>query len=352
MFLAGYLLVRGLFNDVMEYFSHLLIRHVTNGWLWTEAFLKPIDKILRILLFLGAWVVLFFLYGWDRQSTVVVNLNKLLHYHLFDLLKTQITPLSIIELVIIVSLLYWAARWTREFVYRFLLSRTKDLGVRNSIAILSQYAMIAIGILIGLRVLGIELGALAVVAGAFALGIGFGLRDLANNFACGFLLLLERPLRVGDTVSISGQEGDVMHIGGRAVTIRTWDHMELVVPNTEIFNKTFINWTAKDYIVRSVVQIKINRQDDPHDVQALIYKTLATHKEVLSDPAPEVYLKELADDLIEFEVRYYVNLRQVRSRISVRSDVLLTLWDVFKQHGIHPPYPHHEIRIQGQLPSP
>ncbi len=344
--LAGYLLIRGLLGEVMEYVSHVLIRHVTNGWLWTEAFLKPIDKILRIVLFLGAWVVLFFLFGWDRQSLVVSNLNRLMHYHLFDMLNTSITPLSVLELFIIISLLYWTARWTREFVYRFLLSRTKDLGVRNSIAILSQYTMIVVGILIGLRVLGIDLRALTVVAGFFAFGVGLGLRDLVNNFACGFLLLFERPLRVGDMVSINGQEGDVMHLGSRAVTIRTWDHMEFVVPNTEIFSKTFINWTAKDYIVRSVVTINVNRLDDPHDVQALIYKVLAGHKDVLTDPAPEVFLKELAGNFIEFEVRYYVNLRQVKSRVCARSDVLMTVWDAFKQHGVQPPYPHHEIHVK------
>ena len=343
---AGYLSVRGLFSDATEYFSHLLIRHVANGWLWTEAFLKPLDRILRIFLFLSAWVVLFFLYGWDRQSLVVLKLDQLLHYRLFDILKTNITFLSIIELVIIISLLYWAARWTREFVYRFLLSRTKDLGVRNSIAILSQYMMILIGVFVGLRILGIDFGALTVVAGAFAFGVGLGLRDLANNFACGFLLLFERPLRVGDTVSINDIEGEVMHMGGRAVTMRTWDHMELVVPNTEIFNKTFINWTAKDSIVRTVIMIKMNRLDDPHEVQTLIYKILGNHKDVLRDPMPEVFLKELAGDLIEFEVRYYINLRQVKSRVGVRSDVLMTLWDAFKEHGIQPPYPHHELHIQ------
>ncbi|MCD6038911.1 MAG: mscM [Gammaproteobacteria bacterium] len=344
--LAAYLLIKGLLGDMMEYLSHLLIRHVSNGWLWTEAFLKPLDNILRIVLFLLAWVVLFFLFGWDRQSLVVANLTQLIHWPLFEILNTRITPMSVLELVIIISLLYWTARWTREFVYRFLLSHTKDTGVRNSIAILSQYTMILAGILIGLRVLGIDLRALTVVAGAFAFGIGLGLRDLANNFACGFLLLFERPLRVGDMVSINGQEGDVMHLGGRAVTIRTWDHMELIVPNTEIFNKTFINWTAQDYIVRSVVEMKVNRLDDPHEVQALISQTLADHKDVLKDPEPEVFLKELAGDLIEFEVRYYINLRQVRSRVSARSSVLMAIWDVFKQHGVQPPYPHHEVHFQ------
>ncbi|HLB57626.1 MAG TPA: mechanosensitive ion channel domain-containing protein, partial [Gammaproteobacteria bacterium] len=350
--LVGYLMVRGLLSDLMEFISHLLIRHVMNGWLWTEAFLKPVDKVLRIILFLFAWVVLFFLYGWNQQSPVVQQLIKILHYRIFDMLDTSITPMSIIELAVIISLLYWAARWTREFVYRFLLSRTKDLGVRNSIAILSQYLMILVGLFICLRVLGINFKALTIVASAFSLGIGLGLRDLANNFVCGFLLLIERPLRVGDIVSIDTYEGEVLHIGGRALTIRTWDHMEVLVPNAEIFSKSFVNWTAKDNIVRVIISIKINRHDSPHEVQALIYQVLAEHKDVLRDPAPEVFLKELAEGLVEFEVRYFINVRQVKSRIGMRSEVLMDIWEAFEKQGIQPPYPHHEIYVKGGPSTP
>jgi potassium efflux system protein len=343
--LVVYLILRGLLNDGMEWVSKILIRHVTNGWLWTEAFLKPVDRVLRIMLFLSAWVFLFLLYGWDQQSPVVERLNKLLHYHLVEVLNTSITPFSVIEITVIISLLYWAARWTREFMYR-LLSRTKDLGLRNSIAILTQYAMIVIGVFIGLRLIGIDFRALTVVATAFAFGVGLGLRDLANNFACGFLLLIERPVRVGDIISINGCEGEVTHIGGRAVTVRTWDHMEVIVPNAEIFSKSFTNWTAKDSIVRTVISIKINRHDSPHDVQAVIYQVLTQHKDVLVDPVPEVFLKELADGMVEFEVRYFINLRQVKSRLGLRSEILMAIWEAFERHGIQPPYPHHEIFVK------
>lgn len=349
--MIGYLVLRGLLDELMQRISYVLIRHVANGWLWSEAFLKPIDKIFKVILFLASWVFLFFIYGWDRQSPMVERIGRLLKYPMVELLNAVITPISILELFVMLSLLYWVARWTREFVFRFLLSNTSDLGVRNSIAILSQYSMIVIVILIGLRVLGIDFKALTVVAGAFAFGIGLGLRDLANNFVCGFLLLLERPLRVGDTVSIGGYEGEVTHIGGRAVTVRTWDHMDVLVPNAEIFSKSFTNWTAKDTIVRTVITIKLNRQDSPQDVQQLIHQAIAGHRSVLSDPPPEVFLKELADELTEFEVRYYINLRQVKSRISVRSEVLMLIWAAFERSGIKPPHPQHEIHIKTGIES-
>lgn len=344
--LVGYLVIRGLLNEGMDLASKLLIRHVTNGWLWMEAFLKPIDRILHVFLFLTAWAGLFLLYGWDSQSPVVERLNNLLNYPLVHMLNTSINFLNIIELVIVVSLLYWAARWTREFVYRMLLSRTKDLGLRNSIAIISQYTMVVIGIFVCLRVLGIDFQALTFVATGLAFGVGLGLRDLVNNFACGFLLLFERPLRVGDIISIGEYEGEVIHIGGRAVAIRTWDRFEVLIPNADLFNKLFTNWTAKDNIVRTVISIKINRHDSPHDVQAIILQALQECKDVLSDPLPEVFVKELADGLIEFEVRYFINLRQVKSRVGTRSDVLVAIWDAFEKYGIQPPYPQREVYVK------
>lgn len=348
--LIGYLILRGILSDVMEQASRMMIQYVNNGWLWTEAFLKPIDRVLRITLFLFCWAVLFILYGWDKQSPIVARLTGLLHYQLVHILNTSITPLSIIELLVVISIFYWTAKWTREFVYRMLFSRTKDMGIRNSIAILSQYSVVIIGLFICMRVLGIDPSALTVVAASLAFGVGLGLRDLANNFASGFLLLFERPLRVGDIVNISGYEGEVTHIGSRAVTIQTWDHMELMVPNSEIFSKSFTNWTSKDNIVRSIAHIKISRFDNPHEVKVIMQNVIAEHKEILKDPLPEVLLKEMNDTLMEFELRYYVNIRQVKSRVSVLSSVLMQIWDAFTLHGIKPPYPLHQVHIKNEMP--
>jgi potassium efflux system protein len=352
MVLAGYMVVRGIVIEGMLYLSNLVIRHVVNGWLWTEALLKPLDKVIRITMFLTAWAVLFLCYGWNQQSPVVMQLENLLNHHIVEVFNTSITPLSVLEIFVIVSILFWAARWTHEFVYRMLASQTKDMGLRNSIAIFSKYTVILVGVFICLRVIGIDFRALAVVAGAFAFGVGLGLRDLFNNFACGFLLLIERPLRVGDTVTISEYEGEVMEIGSRAVTVRTWDHMDVLIPNAEIFSKSFTNWTGKDCIVRSIAMIKINRHDSPHEVQSIIYNVLANHKDVLKEPLPEVLMKEMSDSLIEFEVRYFINLRQVRSRLVLRSEVLLAIWDAFEQNGILPPYPLQEVFMRGAMPAP
>ncbi len=344
--LVGYLMLRGLLSDGLEQLSRLMIQYVNNGWLYTEAFLKPLDKVLRLALLLSSGAVLFLMYGLDKKSPVVERLTLLLNYQMASFLNKTITPLSIIELFVIVSVFYWTAKWTREFVYRALSSRTKDMGMRNSIAILSQYGVIFLGIFLSLKVLGIDLQTLKVVLATLALGIGFGLRELASNFVCGFLILLERPLRVGDIVSVNGIDGEVMNIGSRAVTVQTWDHMEMLVPNSEIFYKTFTNWTSNDNIVRTVISIKISRHDNPHEVKVIIQNVVSAHDEVLKDPAPEVYMKQMSDTLLEFELRYYINIRHSLSRARVMSSVQMNIWDAFAIHGIKPPYPQHEVVLR------
>jgi potassium efflux system protein len=346
--LVGYLVLRGLLIEAMAHVSTLVIRHVNNGWLWTEAFLKPLDRVLRTALLVGSGLGLFILYGWNQQSAVVRELTRVLTYPLATLFNAHITILSIFEVALVISLTFWSARWIREFVFRFMVERTEDMGLRNSVAIFSQYATIILGVLISLRILDIDLTALKVATGALAFGVGLGLRDLFNNFACGFLLLIERPLRVGDTVTINGYEGDVMEIGSRAVILRTADHMDVVVPNAEIFSKSFVNWTSKDSVIRSSATINIHRRDNPEMVQALIYDVLLQHKEILREPAPEVFLKELSDVLVEFEIRYYINLRKVPSRVGLRSEILMQIWNLFEKHGISPPYPQHEVLVASE----
>lgn len=350
--LIGYLIIRGFLTDATETFSRFLIQNTNNGWLWTEAFLKPFDRVLRIALFFISTAALLLLYGVDKQSPIIERFTKLMHYQLAHVLNTSITPLSIAKLMLAISVFYWLAKWTREFVFRLLSARTKDMGIRNSIAILSQYTVILVAIFLCLRVLGIDLTALAAVAAAFAFGIGMGLRDLANNFVSGFLILLERPLRVGDIVSINNIEGEVTNIGSRAITVRTWDCMEYVVPNAEIFNKSFTNWTAKDNVVRTISHIKISRYDNPNEVKKIINDVLNAHKDILKEPHHETYLKEMNDTLMDFELRYYVNIRQVKSRVGVTSSVLMNIWEAFAKAGIKPPYPQQEIFIRnGDLPA-
>lgn len=345
MVMTGYLIIRGMLIDLLDFTSEVLIRHTKSGWVLTEAIVKPIDKILRIALLLGAVFLLIHLYDLDKNIPFMTAMHAFFHFKLFELGGNAITVLLLIKLLLIGVIIFWLSRWSREFSFRRLYLNAKDLGVRNSLSIFTQYAVVIVSVLLGLKIIGLELSGFAVVAAAFAAGIGFGLRDLANNFFSGILLLVERPFRTGDIVTLGEYEGEVVHTGLRSMMIRTWDRMEVIVPNADMFTKPFTNWTHQDSIVRTVIKIKIHREDDPHRVKQVILEVLAKIKPVVDNPGVEVFMQEIDDALIEMDVRYYVIVSPNQTRAKVRSDVLFALWDAFKANNIRPPYQHYDLSV-------
>jgi potassium efflux system protein len=343
--ISVYILLRGFWNDIIEWTSELCIRHFRHGWLLTQAFLKPLDNIVKILLFLSIFVALFYLYGLTAESFIVRLLKDILHFHLLQVKNAVITPLTIIKFIIAGAIIYWLSRWTREIGFRWIFARSQDLGVRNSLAAFSQYTVVVIGSLIALQVIGLDLTGISYVLGGLAFGAAFGLRDLVKNYASGLLLLIERPVRTGDLVSIGTYEGEVTHIGMRSMTVKTWDHVEVLVPNSETFDKPFTNWTHLDSIIRTVVSLKISREDDPNLVRQLIADVLKQNPYIVADPAPQIYLMEMDDALMRFEVRYFINLQQGKSRPAVRSDVLYAVYEAFKKHNIKPPHQPQDIYL-------
>lgn len=346
MVLTGYVLARGFLVDLTAWLSELFIRRLRNGWLWNQAILRPLDKLLRLALLFFAFFTLFMLYGWGSTSFVVSKIKAFLDFHLVAVEGITITPMGIFELIVAGMVLFWVARWTREFSYRWLFARSHDLGLRNSLSTLTQYTVVFFGILITLKVVGIDFTAISYILTALAFGIGFGLRDLAKNYVSGFLLLLERPVRVGDVISIGGCEGEVSHVGTRSMTVKTWDNMEVLVPNSDLFEKQVTNWTFQDPVVRTVFMIKVKREDAPTKVQELILTVLKKNHDILTEPESQVLLKEIADTYLEFEVRYFTNLQLNNSRATVRSGVLLALWQCFSENDIQAPHIQQDIYVK------
>ncbi len=346
LLMTGYVLVSGLMFDALELLSEGMISSMRNGWLWIEVFLKPLDKILRALLFLFIVYLVFQLFGWYSDSFVMGLLETIGHYPLVDVSGVHITCLSLFKFGLLVCLLIWMSKWTREFCYRWLYRHASDAGIRNSFSVFTQYAVIVIGSIITLRVLGLDFSGMSMVIGGLAVGMGFGLRDFASNIVGGIMLLIERPVREGDLITLGEYEGRVAHIGIRSMRVSSWDNMEVLIPNAETFNKPFTNWTHQDSVVRTVVPIKVSREDDPLFVQQLILGVIASIPEILREPGVQVYLKQIDEALVEFELRYYINV-QTHTRFEIRSKVLFALMEQFKVAGVKPPIPPFHVEIQG-----
>ena len=185
------------------------------------------------------------------------------------------------------------------------------------------------------------------VLGALSLGIGIGLQSLANSLVSGLILLIERPLQVGDLIKIGEHEGEVTRVGMRSITINSWDHKEVIVPNADTISQSVINWTHRDNIVRVQTAIRVGFNQNPHEVKTIIEKVLDDHVGVLAEPHPEVYLLEFAETALIFDVRFYIDIRSryTTSVGSARSDVLLKIWDALQKHEIPMPYPQQTLSI-------
>ncbi|QMT60349.1 mechanosensitive ion channel protein MscS [Legionella sp. PC997] len=343
--LVGYIIARGLLFDALELFSELMISSLRNGWLWVEVFLKPLDNILRILLLIASIHVLFQLFGWNSDSLVMINLGKFAQYTIVNIPGIHVTVTTTLEFLILLAVCVWASKWTREFCYRWLYKNVKDAGIRNSLSVFTQYAIILLGGFVSLHVLGFDFSGMSMIIGGLAVGMGFGLRDFASNIVGGLMLLVERPVREGDLVTIGEHEGRVAHIGIRSMRVCSWDNMEVLIPNAETFNKPFTNWTHQDGIVRTVIPIKVSRSDDPVIVKQLIEDILATTPEIVSDPPAQVFLKKIDEALLEFEARYFINV-QIHTRFEVRSKVLFAIMTQFKAANIRPPIEPLAIEIK------
>lgn len=345
LILAFYVLIRGLMIDALDWFSEWMIMSSNNGWLWIEVFLKPLDKIVRVLLVLLSLLMVFHSLGGVFDEPLLAHVKQVGAYLLINVSGIHITIENIVNFFLLACFFIWVAKWTREFGYRWLYRDSRDPGIRNSLSVFTQYAVIIIGGLITLRALGLDFGGMAVVIGGLAVGMGFGLRDFASNIVGGLMLLIERPVREGDLITIGEHEGKVAHIGIRSMRVSSWDNMEVLIPNAETFNKPFTNWTHQDSIVRTVVPIKVSRADCPILVQQLIFDVLAIIPEIVADPPCQVFLKQIDEALIAFEIRYFINVA-LYTRFEIRSKVLFAIMTQFKASGIKAPIPPLHIDLE------
>lgn len=349
--LTAWVIARGVVNDLMESLAKYTIRNLSSGWVWTESILKPINTILHIGIMLLALYAIFMVFGFDQNVVIKARLALFTSATLFTIGSSTITAYNCVQFIILLIVIRWAAKWSREFAYRFIFAKYRDKGIRNSLAVFTQYATVIVGSFVVLKVVGIDLTTLTVVLGALAVGIGFGLQSIANNLVSGVLLLIERPFRAGDIIQVGAHEGEVTHIGVRATTLKTWDNMEVIIPNAEAVSQALTNWTHHDAIVRTTFTLGVGFRENPHQVQALVMQVLHHHPAITQDLPPSALLQEFGAYAQIFQVRYYIDLSLGKSRSQVRSEVLFSLWDVLRNAGIELPYPHQEIIMHEDKPS-
>jgi small-conductance mechanosensitive channel len=227
----------------------------------------------------------------------------------------------------------WASFAASQFL-RFLLD--EDIyhhwhlarGIPQAISRMVHYAVLLIGFFVGLAVLGVDLTKVTILAGAFTVGVGFGLQTVINNFVCGLLLLFERPIKVGDIIQIDTDIGEVRRIGIRACVIRTTDGSEVIVPNGTIISNEVTNWTLSDRYRAIEVSVTVARGAAPRNVIEVLERVAANHPAITKEPLPQAYVVNFASAAVSFKLRAwtdrYEDWVQVRSDLAVAVDEALT----------------------------
>ncbi|OQW93306.1 MAG: hypothetical protein BWK79_11825 [Beggiatoa sp. IS2] len=351
---TSWLIARGLLNDVIVFLKNFAMKHSNYGLLWTQDIIPLLDKLLTILLLILAAMEFLWISGWYDNTIIQESITQILNYPLFNVSGTDITLFAVFVSIFTLWAVFWLGGWARQVTYRWIYVNIMDLGARHALSVFTQYAVVLVGLIITLQLIGIDLTTLTVFAGALGVGIGFGLQTIANNFISGILLLIERPLRTGDYVNIRGEyEGEVISIGIRSLTIEAWNHQEIIVPNSEVISNAFTNWTLSNKEMRTTVYVGIDYETNPHQVVEVLTAAIKEIPEVLKEPLPLVTLWEFADSWMLFRVDYFVLLKS-ESRIlsKVRSKVLLKIWDSLKGSGIDIAYPRRDLFILSRSLSP
>jgi small-conductance mechanosensitive channel len=241
-----------------------------------------------------------------------------------------------------------AALWASGLVEaRLMAAEGMDSNLRIVFARIAKAALIVLAVMIGLPAVGIDLTMLSVFGGALGVGLGFGLQKIAANYISGFIILLDRSLRIGDTIAVGGDKGQVTQITTRYTVLRALSGVEAIVPNEVLVSSVVLNESYTDPKMRISMKIQVGYSTDLERAMAILVTAAKAQPRVLADPAPSAFVTDFAESGIELELAYWIADPGLGTT-SVRSDINLAIWRAFKTDGIEIPFPQREVRILTQ----
>lgn len=286
-------------------------------------FLKLVVLVLSVPLIMLQWG-----YNWPDIWDWYRQLFFGLH-----IANTQVTFAALLASVIVFVLAYAASRLFQGWLdARVLQPAGISGGVRDSIRTGVGYAGVIIAAVVAFSYAGFNLSSLAIVAGALSVGVGLGLQGVVNNFVSGLILLVERPIKVGDIVVVGGEEGTIRKISVRSTVIETADRGHVLVPNSYFITEKVKNWTHRDHCGRVAIAVSVATNSNPRQTRDILLKVAKDHSEVLAEPAPFVEFEEFGADSLNF--RLYAHTRDLTRNASVRTDLRIAILDAFKHAGV------------------
>jgi small-conductance mechanosensitive channel len=287
----------------------------------------------------------------DGMTDWIRKIMDALNIPLFKVGDATFTLWMLAYLILATAVLAVVASALNKLIAHRLLAKSRlDLGVRVAVGSMVKYLLLVVGFVVILQTAGINLSSLTILLGALGVGIGFGLQNITNNFVSGLIILLERPVKVGDRIEVGDVAGDVVDISMRATTIITNDNISIIVPNSEFISGTVINWSHTDRSVRFNFPVGVAYREDPEVVRKVLLEIALNNPGVLKDPKPDVLFSEFADSAMTFNLRVWT--RDYINRPGVlKSQLYYEIARRFREEGIEIPFPQRDVRIRKTPPE-
>jgi len=260
----------------------------------------------------------------------------------------SLEPITLGAVLVAILVLIITTQLVRNFpaLLELALLQHLDLtpGTGYAITTITKYLIMLFGGLVGFSMIGIEWSKLQWLVAALGVGLGFGLQEIFANFISGLIILFEKPIRIGDTVTIRDLTGSITKINTRATTISDWDRKEIIVPNKAFITEQFINWSLSDSVTRVVLTVPAPSDANSEEVTQILYTAAERCSLVIDNPAPEVFLVDLQQGIQIFELRIYA--AEMGHRMPLRHEIHQLILAGFREHGIDMPFPPFQMRLE------
>jgi small-conductance mechanosensitive channel len=269
-----------------------------------------------------------------------------LNLHLFRIGQTEVTVSTLLISVAILVATLVLSRLTRNVIAQRLLARTHlAAGARYAVGRVAGYLVFFVGAMLALNALGVNATSLAAFGAAVGVGLGFGLQDIVKNFVAGIIVLLERPIMVGDRIEVGQVVGDVVEIRTRSTVVCTNDEVYLIVPNAKFISEPVTNWSFRSSRIRVKIPVGVASDSNPREVEAALIEAAARSDAVLKDPAPKVYFQAFGEYTLDFQLLCWTST-MLHTTPTLQSDLNFLIWEELSRRGIEIPNPQRDLHIR------
>ena len=261
-------------------------------------------------------------------------------------------PITIGDILLVPTFLLFGfllTKWLVKLITQRLTTKNTDPNVIHLLQRVFYVVAIAIIVITTLDVINVPITAFAFLSGAIAIGFGFGAQNIINNFISGWILMWERPIRIGDFLEVEDAKGTVEQINTRSTRIKRVDGVHLLIPNSKLLENTVINWTLVNSLMRATVRVGVAYGTSAKKVSELILQATTEQSKVLTDPKPLVTFEDFGDNALIFEVNFWMNSNVEGGLRVMRSNIRFRLDELFEEHKIVIAYPQRDVHLDGSI---